>query len=584
MLCAVLLLGTLAGCRGGTDPSLTEGESTAEQTRPEGPKLVLIGGTKARVVYPAAGSKAETDAALGLRDRIRKLTGTDPGSGDDFIAAWQTHDSETAEILVGITSYPESAEVLAGLSGIDEYAVRVVGKKLVVASRSEKGLREAIAELEKKLAGWVSDGFLSVPCDLSLTGNVNVSGENLPMLDTLKKTQLVEGDAGSSTMLIYETADGDVEAYGKLLEAEGYTLRTSNELLGTKARSRSYVSDQRLVTVFRSDADATMRVMSEPLSSTALLPFEPQAYEKKCEPKFYFIGVGNETDPAGNGMSMMFRLADGRFLVWDGGHDDGLADSVTAMRQNGARILDIMKKEAPDPNDLRVAGWFITHPHIDHGGAIQYFGSHFLSDSVRIESIIAYLPSYSQSAAYTDGMTYAKVVGYLTFFEKMRERGTAVVQAHPGQVFCFADARVEVLYTDDLMLPAVESESNPLSVVCRVTLGGTSFLITGDTTASTGGKFCQEMYGEALRSDFLQLPHHCFNVMADAFYRSAAPKYLLCPVSTHKLDGNKLNRVLGVLPTKLPDENVYIAGFSTAAFPLPFSGTGVSVTANQPIG
>lgn len=56
-------------------------------------------------------------------------------------------------------------------------------------------------------------------------------------------------------------------------------------------------------------------------------------------------------------------------------------------------------------------------------------------------------------------------------------------------------------------------------------------LITGDAFADTLG-FCADRYGEALRCDILQLPHHglCDTGLPD-FYRLAEADTLLIPIS-----------------------------------------------------
>ena len=88
-----------------------------------------------------------------------------------------------------------------------------------------------------------------------------------------------------------------------------------------------------------------------------------------------------------NGLSMFVRLADGRFLVWDGGgaNGDADADNIYAQLKASAQNVGI--------NKVVIAGWFLTHCHGDHAEAYLSFVSKYASEKSR-----ALHPCFLQSA------------------------------------------------------------------------------------------------------------------------------------------------------------------------------------------
>ena len=72
----------------------------------------------------------------------------------------------------------------------------------------------------------------------------------------------------------------------------------------------------------------------------------------------YLLCGSSSTDYYANGMSVVYHLKDGRFLIFDSGNSsvgEFLYDTLRRLNGEG---------------DINVAAWIITHPHGDHYGAL----------------------------------------------------------------------------------------------------------------------------------------------------------------------------------------------------------------------
>lgn len=74
------------------------------------------------------------------------------------------------EILIGNTNRPESAQLQAEI-GEDEYALKVIGKKILITSSSESGIKAGIKEFTSMYVSTSNEGF-TVPEDLNIVKTV----------------------------------------------------------------------------------------------------------------------------------------------------------------------------------------------------------------------------------------------------------------------------------------------------------------------------------------------------------------------------------------------------------------------------
>ena len=163
-----------------------------------------------------------------------------------------------------------------------------------------------------------------------------------------------------------------------------------------------------------------------------------------------------------------------------------------------------MRDHAPDPKNITVAAWIITHAHGDHHGAYFNFAENY-SHLVTVELVIGNIASEQtrldgglvDDGAYGPSVVETAKVNFKTDF----------IQAHVGQKFYLRDAEIEILYTLESYMPRKLDYFNTTSLVFTVTVGGQRFLITGDASEHAC-TIISKMYGGYLKSDYVQIAHH----------------------------------------------------------------------------
>ena len=63
------------------------------------------------------------------------------------------------------------------------------------------------------------------------------------------------------------------------------------------------------------------------------------------------------------GMGYVYELSDGSFFIIDGGYFNGSTVSSAEW------LTKTLQQMASDPKNIRIAAWYMTHPHEDHIGA-----------------------------------------------------------------------------------------------------------------------------------------------------------------------------------------------------------------------
>ncbi len=122
---------------------------TDEVTTPEPASYISLDGYK---VIRADKTPSSVTSATGTfcRELGEKL-GKKVSIESDWVRSFEevTIENDDLEILIGATNRKESKEVLAELQGSDDYAIRVVGKKIVVLGTSESATLMAIEKFSQ---------------------------------------------------------------------------------------------------------------------------------------------------------------------------------------------------------------------------------------------------------------------------------------------------------------------------------------------------------------------------------------------------------------------------------------------------
>lgn len=209
------------------------------------------------------------------------------------------------------------------------------------------------------------------------------------------------------------------------------------------------------------------------------------------------------------GMSYVVRLSDGRFIVIDGGNN---------FEPDIDRLIHCLKTGSPHEKPI-IACWIMTHEHGDHyqcyiGFDDKYHGEYevqsFMLNFIELDDEL--FPGADATDWRFDFNT-SRAVNVPAMFEKMKKSGAPIYMPHTGQVYNIGDARIEMLSSLDETVDYMKANINCTSLVFKMELGGQTILWTGDSTFDEA-KLTQR-YGEYLKSDILQVPHHGFEGPSD---------------------------------------------------------------------
>lgn len=550
LLIAIMMIASLASCNSQSDgqdtsesessdlettdigdTSETNSQSESQnKTLEEADALILATQRKSQytLVVDDDASSAIRAAAEDFAARFTNRTGASLKTKTD-------HERETEkEILIGIMDEreetQEAAEKLLAPGG-KGYRISVEGSKIILIS-AEEYLGEAVKLLTSAI----------LPCGAKSFGiEKNYVGKmDLPECET--SGNLYNADEGNYTYNVSNISKKDYSGVINQIRGDGF-LRHSTHTIGESSFATYYkdsIYGSQVLYMSYHGAIDTMRMTWGPLEY--LPPAEEIRADNKATPtitQMHLQMVDNGFDGTGNttgapGMSYLLQLSDGRFIVIDGGNSDaminvavqgangawGMGDQIST--QDAKRLYDTMCEMMPsDAQRPTVAMWYFSHVHGDHMNlAIDFLKNY--AGKFNLE-LVAYNFLNFYNSATADKFRYRLETSF-------PEAETWIM--HTGQTMQLPGCTVEVMSTpEDFVCTGKElTDPNNASVVIRITLAKTSFMVLGDAYPTTGD-FMRDAYGEALQSDILQMAHHGFNgaVSSDKFYDKIDPKICLWP-------------------------------------------------------
>ena len=226
----------------------------------------------------------------------------------------------------------------------------------------------ALAGLYEQKKAWVTEGVPTPPSPYTLH------------------------DAGENAYLIYRAGSSALhfEEYCHALEDAGYTLHVTDCEGNTSFAF--YHNDKAVINVSFSSADNVLRAVVEPAADTALAPLGRIADGQGACTVPAFVQMNDHlNDQVDCGMSYIFRLSDGSFILIDGGWDtEAIADALYE------KLVSLS-----EGREIVISGWFFTHAHIDHIGAIYRMAQKY-GDKITVKRVIYNYPGESRMTEMGD--------------------------------------------------------------------------------------------------------------------------------------------------------------------------------------
>ncbi|MBQ2767685.1 MAG: hypothetical protein IJF49_06365 [Clostridia bacterium] len=562
-LLALLLIAALAlsACNGDTPNPPDTTDTTATETTPPIPSeidIVKDGVANYTIVRPDNADQATVEAASRLRKLIAQYTGVSPILATDWIKPGSDYDHSTFEILIGRTAYSESSNALDTLT-YGDFIIKADGNKLVINAWSADGLSRAITELADEMIASATDGNFSLPGNFQVTDTAIEGVNTLPIYPNGSLDSIYTSTKDVRLLIFEETNASAYDTYLNALKANGYTEYAQNNIAENKFST--YVTDAYVVNLAYYAHKEETRITIEPRTTLPITEAE-NTYQKAVEPKFTMIGLESQSDLQ-NGMSFVWQLADGSYIIVDGGFNN-VHDTQTLYRY--------MKNNAPDPENITIAAWLITHGHGDHHGAYYRF-SEVYGKKVNVELVIGNFPT----SDFIEGGVSPNGVSSIVTNAQKYFAGSKFLTAHTGQKLYLRDAVLEILYTQEDILPQTFSDLNTASLAFSITLGGQRFLILGDAD-ELACAILYHAFGDYLKSDFIQTSHHGYSNGSSgsygtlSVYKAAAAPVVLWPVGDynykHVVGAYSYSKYLQEAETT---KEIVVAGSRTFTISLPYT-------------
>ncbi len=608
MLTLIAAFSLLAGCNGEsnetTAPSVTDAPGTAADETTATVELatsfdfIVNGETEFRIVRPQdlPSTDPSVAAAIKIRNEIESSLGIKLTITDDFKKSTEEYDHTTYEILVGTTKYPQRDEATAALK-YGDYTVKQIGNKIVVFGFTPEAMDHAsnvFIEIVKAYA--TAEGGV----------NVTIPFESLNIAETCESVAALSDFPVYKGASYYCTSDSDIDgkqlvladasldgynAYIADLEAMGYTKYTTNDISGNLFATL-YNSEYTLNVAYYENRDEC-RIIMEPFSPKTLIGLEADNNRPTVTTtQITMLGCeyqGSDGSYKGNGLSLLYRLSDGSFVVVDGGHTTNSA----IFADNLIKAIKEQARGYATGKDIRIAAWFITHAHGDHMGMFRTEVAKFKQFTV--ERVIANLMSDSELEKSLDsshGSNFGSGDGNARNYVRQSAKalGAEMVVCHTGQRYYIGDTVFEILYTVDDFAPSITNALNTSSLLFRsITTDksgkSTSVMVMGDVTGPAM-EICNKIYGADLRSEIVQVAHHGYQTWGNdramiSSYRHMSPEIVLWPMGLHAYSTYKdkvYNKVLWD-GTNKNLQQVFVAGWSGTEYivPLPYNGDPKSV-------
>ncbi len=517
----------------------------------------LVSSNAYRLVVARPIKDTSNPVASTMATMIKTLTGKDGRISVDSKGKDESRNGNP-EILVGATYYPETIQAMSNF-GYNEYGIAVVGKKVIVFGFSSETLNAAAQLFELVAQNNIYNGELILPqgmlVKLSMTGSANVL--QIPAYPAVLQSFM---DAGESGTLIRssDTSAADFQAYGQALANAGFTLLS--QYSAGENLFFSYYKDKQTLTCNYHPVNKTADIIVDNEKNRPTSAAENQ-YTAITTTTLTQMGLNYITENAG--MGYILRLADGRFIVIDGG-----TDSYDDHKKLYEIILTQHQATGKSGKPV-IAAWFLTHAHSDHDSNFRKFMSTYCPLYVTVESVV-----WNMGTMDTNGTLQSYANGIRSFF-KNNYSNVHIYFARTGQRYHLANVTVDVMFTpDDYGNTSVGGENNS-SCYYKLTVDNQqTIMITGDSEAGAATYMVKRYAAGGLESDIMQQAHHGYWAGSVDLYKLINPEIVFWPSPSRwyyaLYDGsysNPSNKWITMESTKV--KQIILAGNGTYTITLP---------------
>lgn len=561
-----------------------EGSNSSVELDPNSFNIFYSGKYVCDIVLPKNATDIERNVATELKKGLQKKTGKQilvALEGDKRI------DESHSLILLGETSYDESDTAYKGLKARSA-KIKTTKTRMAIAFKNESSGIKVVEKLIEQINKGQKQALKIKP---TFTASYTSLPERHEIVEyTGGKTEKIESENETVLYTSYGNSLSSFNDYCAKLQQIGFKIdqeRTVNNnsfktFKGEDAYVHAYYVSQSLTKDYKlngtsythttNNVNGVVKISVGSIENFAAADMT-SGKSATQKAKLAIIPVPS-TVLAEIGQGYVFVLPDGRLIVQDGG-----VSSIAAPDY----MYNYIKQLAPDPDNVVIAAWFVSHPHWDHQGAfIEFVKNHGSDQDIKIERVIY---NYTKAELYdlirydcgfADGKPYEeKCASAVTEFHKNVEQyipNVPLLLGHTGQVFNFGNnVTVEVLFTVEDIVPDEMENPNNSSMVIRVNIEGQKVLMLADT-AHKSNPMIVKMWGNILKSDIVQMAHHGCWTPDDGIYELIGAKTVLVPSSYINAKGDLAHSAYGKINQKVYDlaSDIYVSDATMRILDLPY--------------
>ena len=577
LLAMITVLSMLAACANDTSGSESGSDSesvneTDTEYIPEEGVLTLFaaGAYRAKVIRSDSASQLEMDFYNQLRKILKNRVGEMPAIDTDFVANGEEKYDGPA-ILVGETKYTESKTAYSKL-GEGEASATYTGSKYVLAFANQDAANNLITKIKEfvskkgtKTAIKIDDAWkATIKLQYYTSGTETFNPAGLGTSAKLPSNLGNYYDGGKNDSAIYIKKNADKAAFDNLCkeaETNGFKKYTSTTI-GVNHFATYVTQSQILHFMFFPNKGEIRTAVDKRGSGTGgyTLPglSGENRYASTHSSLMTLVEIENSSWPGG--MCLIFKLCDGRFVIVDsgiGGRDNDGSSS--------GWIYATLAKHADDPENINVAAWITTHIHSDHAGGLYdmangtYQVSRPSEGANRTHNV---MPRECREWIKIDTLIYNQpermVSGRSNWMDTIINKFGVkkVIKAHPGQIFYYANLKITMYGSQDIMAEYNDSvnDHNEQSLTFMAEFNGKKFLILGDSYPKNTAALAT-IYKESLKADIVQTSHHGYdNTDAHQVYAYAKASMVIWPVASYEMkDCDLKNAPVNAIFKGVPD-------------------------------
>ena len=335
-----------------------------------------------------------------------------------------------------------------------------------------------------------------------------------------------------------DTTKAEFDAFIANMQTKGYTLHATNGEDGINEicyQATLYNSRYTINIAYFASTEETF-ITVEAFRAVSSLQIKPQTQVLGTTTKFHELLHPTINGSYKFGECDIFQLSNGHFVIVDG-----------AQEYSATTLVEYLEGLVGSGNTPIIDAWFFTHAHPDHIYCAWGIGlDPNLVSRVKVNGFYYTWPNDNGVHTENDYEGLVEQIGNLNNvignFRDVNGNVTTRYKLHAGMVFYIEELKVEILLTQDQLMPSeYKGKFNDSSTSFKFTVYSqdgedSTFLIMGDAHSGVCTKLMGKYDYDTLHTTYFTSLHHGNNDITD-FFQFICPDYIIYTAPSKKTTG-----------------------------------------------